>query len=247
MYDYKHYKLTKEIAMPSFIWDASTSVYQNLQNGNHTPIDQRERIKHLAILCSEPLSGNGNSANPASRVNTLNDDGSITLGNDQEKALPAYRQARLDAIAIATAAGNIYRLGEDKEGNYADCTMFVGDMVINTLDPLFPARTSATQYGYLTDPTNGWVNIGGTTSYNPGGYLTGDLLMTLPPDPGDHIILWIGDYDGKTGVIADAARITPRDSGMGLRNPTLRVSLFTSTNSTDNSGRTYGVYRYVGR
>ena len=135
----------------------------------------------------------------------------------------------------------------DAEGNYADCTMFVGDMVINTLDPLFPARGSATQYAYLTNPANGWTNVGATTNYAPEEYMTGDLLITLPPFEGHHVILWIGEHDGMTEVMADASRITPRDSGMGLRNPTLRVSLFTATKSTDSAGRTYGVYRYTGR
>ena len=234
--------------MPSFIWDIATAAYRNLQGGSQVFIsDPREMIKHLAIRCSAPLYGNGRSANPASRVNTQNPDGSITVGNDRELALPAYRQARLDAIAIATAAGNTYARGVDAEGNYADCTMFVGDMVINTLDPLFPARGSATQYAYLTNPVNGWTNVGATTNYAPEEYMTGDLLITLPPFEGHHVILWIGDHDGMAEVMADASRITPRDSGMGLRNPTLRVSLFTATKSTDSAGRTYGVYRYTGR
>lgn len=190
----------------------------------------------LALELAAPLYGDGKRPDPASFVNR---DGVIR--DDQELASSDYIAKRSEAIRSADEAGNPY-LPETKRLRYANCSQFLGTVIINTIDPMYPGSLTKDQYPYVQNPNNGWEKVGTSEDYAPDDYQPGDVFLTRGAG---HTFMWIGEHDGFDDVIVEAA-YAPEDSPQ-LRLPSLRRYVVDKDTGVDGAGRAYDVWRFVGR
>lgn len=189
----------------------------------------------LAMKLSLPLSREAKS-NPLAYVNR----GDV-IRNDKTEASPEYKAARQTAIEAAEEAGNPFPPGVQRF-QYANCSMFTATLILNTFDKMFPGNLTRTQIAYMKDPANGWVRVGSSDNYNPDDYAPGDIFLSRNPG---HTFMWIGDYKGYSDVVTEAA-LAAKESPY-LRLPSLKRYTVDTETGQDSMGRTYDVWRYVGR
>lgn len=203
------------------------------------PAPEVDEAVNQAIALSFPLHESGRKADPRAFVNR-ND----TVRSDRDEASGDYRQARLDAIAAGTQAGNEY-LPEDKRTRYAHCSQYIGTVMLNSIDTGFPANLTKSQNEYMNDPSrgwiNGWVKVGATEDYDPELYRPGDIFLTRGAG---HVFMWIGEHDGQEDIVSDAS-LRLRES-KNLRLPSLRKSPIDERTGADQRDRPYDIWRYVG-
>jgi hypothetical protein len=260
--------------MPSFIWDAATQHYRNLHPKRAPePINYSELIKQTAISYSFPLAVNGNS-HPEYRVNvTTNPNNTVnyvknssqniwtyrqappgTLVGDIAKAadmLPVYFSGKQTAKDTAQALGIPY-LAKLTRSNYANCSSFTGAVIVNSVDPYFPAINSTNyQHAYVTYSTK-WDKVGDSRNYKTekATYRPGDIFLT-PPESGGHTYMWIGTHADPNGtvyddIVAEASWAATWSTALLL--PRLhRISSAIRTNGVDGTNRWYEVWRYNGK
>ncbi|QZY52263.1 FG-GAP repeat domain-containing protein [Leucobacter tenebrionis] len=196
----------------------------------------------LAVSLSFPLYGTGTAYGKKSHPDSFTGGGSL----DRPRVHKSYQQARTRAVGLTKGTGNISMPRDDRY--WANCSSFTATVVNNTLDPSFPSNLTLNQWHYVTKPQNGWKKIGTTADYRPQDYKAGDIFLTRPfklanGKASGHTFMWVGDHGGLKEVVAEASY--GGEGSKTARMPALHVNALKT--EKDRTGRSYDVWRFVGK
>ena len=185
----------------------------------------------LAISISWPLYEDGTKIDPRARTGVKKSDAESTA------VLDSYREARALAVQRQIWDGDPKGLLRNDE-YFGRCSTFIATIVIDTITPNF-AVPSLRMYPLMSDPSNGWVLVGTSETYDPSSYKPGDIFVTRGHG---HTFMWIGNYGGYDDVIAEAGLDSAEKTWVGA----LRRYYMNPDTGLDGADRAYDVYRYEG-
>jgi hypothetical protein len=139
------------------------------------------KAAELAVLLTDGHTRVGNN------VSTGGNDGSSMVGD-----WPNYKKAKDIAVP---AWPNLY----------ASCDRYVATVIRLSLDKNFPAGGLASDMGVWMSQNPNWEEVDKAQSQPGDVWVKSNCSDSICPGPAGHIMMYVGDWEGKTNVLADAS------------------------------------------